>query len=135
MEQNLPELDLNDFIRGGAASRQAFSDELMGSLQRYGFFTLRNHLASAALLDQAYIHCAELFALPVARKQEYARGVRGYVPFGTEHAKDGSPADLKEFWQIGPQADPESAAPGQWAHLVPANIWPDAPPGFRPTFT
>jgi isopenicillin N synthase-like dioxygenase len=48
---------------------------------------------------------------------------------GTEHAKDRSAADLKEFWQIGPEA-PE-------AHEIrsaPPNLWPEAPRGFRETF-
>jgi isopenicillin N synthase-like dioxygenase len=48
--------------------------------------------------------------------------MRGYTPFGVEHAKNNAHADLKEFWQIGREGDP------------PANIWPDQP-GFRDTFT
>ena len=135
MEQNLPELSLTDFIDGGTESRRAFSDQLMSSLQRYGFFTLRDHLVPASLLEQAYAHCAALFAQPVARKLEYAGGVRGYVPFGTEHAKDRNAADLKEFWQIGPEAESGSAGSSPWGRLVPANIWPEAPEGFRQTFT
>ncbi|MEJ0008825.1 MAG: 2-oxoglutarate and iron-dependent oxygenase domain-containing protein [Steroidobacteraceae bacterium] len=135
MTRTLPELSLTDFSEGGNEARRAFSEQLMLSLQRYGFFTLRNHLVTATLLEQAYRQCATLFAQPLASKLEYARGVRGYVPFGTEHAKDGSPADLKEFWQMGPEADPGSAGSGHYSHLAPANAWPEEFHGFKQTFT
>ena len=34
---------------------------------------------------------------------------RGFVSFGTEHAKDSNAADLKEFWQVGQTNIPEGA--------------------------
>jgi isopenicillin N synthase-like dioxygenase len=133
MRRNIPELCLTDFTRGGSESRQAFVEQLMISLQRYGFFTLRNHLVPVPLLEQAYAHCAALFAQPVEWKFGHVRGVRGYVPFGIEHAKDTGAADLKEFWQIGPEGVAENSSP--WGQLLPGNIWPEAPQGFRQTFT
>ena len=34
---------------------------------------------------------------------------RGFVSFGTEHAKDSNAADLKEFWQVGQTNIPAGA--------------------------
>jgi isopenicillin N synthase-like dioxygenase len=72
-----------------------------------------------------------LFALPEADKRRYAGGLRGYTPFGTEHAKNHQFPDLKEFWQIGREID--HAAPSD--EPLPPNVWPTQWPEFRTVFT
>jgi len=68
-----------------------------------------------------------------AEKRKYIGGVRGYTPFGTEHAKDHAVPDLKEFWHVGREADPDEIA-GRHETFQP-NIWPAEPTGFKDTFT
>jgi isopenicillin N synthase-like dioxygenase len=129
MTRGVPELSLRDFTHGDAPARQAFSRALMDGLQRYGFIILKDHNVPTDLLGRAYDLAESVFALPETRKRRYAAGLRGYTPFGAEHAKDSRLPDLKEFWQIG--RDP---APGLPPEDFPPNVWPQEVPGFRETF-
>jgi isopenicillin N synthase-like dioxygenase len=130
MTKRVPELSLRAYTDGDAASRAAFSDGLFRGLKEYGFFTLADHNVSSDLLDQAYALSARVFALPEETKRRYAAGMRGYTPFGVEHAKDNARADLKEFWQIGHDPSPDAPADEPF----PANVWPEEVEGFRETF-
>lgn len=125
MTSPITHLDLRDFTNGGPAQKQAFVSSLMTGLKRYGFLTLSGHGVDPQLLRQSYAVSAAFFALPEAEKRRYAGALRGYTPFGTEHARDHAAPDLKEFWQIGHDA---GAGP------VQPNVWPDRPAGFRETF-
>lgn len=116
-----------DYTSGQPDRRQAFSDALTQGLQQYGFIILRDHPVPAALLERAYLLSAAFFDQSETIKRRYVGGPRGYAPFGLEHARDRAEPDLKEFWQIGPEA----AGPTESGL---ANLWPDSPAGFRPTF-
>ncbi len=127
---SVPTLSLKEFTQGSPADRAAFSDALMQGFQDYGFVILADHGVSEDLLEHAYQHAEEVFALPYALKRHYAAGMRGYTPLGTEHARDSSLPDLKEFWQIG--RDP---APGLPPEDFPPNVWPAEFPAFEKTFS
>src|SRR5262245_19741891 len=96
----VPELKLTDFTKGDAAAKRDFSRALMRGLQEYGFIVLKEHGVSTDVLARAYRLAEQVFGLDVATKKRYAAGMRGYTPFGVEHAKDNAHPDLKEFWQI-----------------------------------
>jgi isopenicillin N synthase-like dioxygenase len=131
MTQRVPELSLKAYTHGDAASRAAFSADLYQGLRQYGFFTLADHNVPAELLERAYDLSARVFALPEADKLKYAAGMRGYTPFGVEHAKDHAKPDLKEFWQIGHDPSPDAPADEPF----PENVWPAEVAEFRQTFT
>lgn len=131
MTRNVPELSLKDFTDGDAARRAAFSDAMMRGLQEYGFFILKDHGVPLDLLQRAYGEAERLFALPEETKRRYAAGLRGYTPFGVEHAKDSGHPDLKEFWQVGHDPSPDAPADEPFE----PNVWPDEAPGVRPAFT
>lgn len=126
----VPTLSLRDFTHGSQDQRAAFSNALMAGLQDYGFFILTDHNVPTDLLDAAYAQSAQVFDLPYVDKRRYAAGLRGYTPLGTEHAKDSSLPDLKEFWQIG-----REPAPGLPADDFPPNVWPQEVPAFQQTFS
>jgi len=130
MTDGVPTLSLKAFTAGDAAARAAFSADLMRGLQRYGFIILADHNVDEALLDEAYRLSAAFFAEDEAFKRRYAAGLRGYTPFGVEHAKGRSVADLKEFWQLGRDAYDPEAPDGDFA----PNVWPERPQGFEPVF-
>jgi isopenicillin N synthase-like dioxygenase len=130
MAKRVPELSLAAYLHGDEASRRAFSRALLEGLQDYGFIILKDHGAPTALLRRAYGLAEQVFALPEEVKRRYAAGMRGYTPFGVEHAKDSGHPDLKEFWQIGHEPAADMPAGLQ----LPANVWPDEAPGFRETF-
>lgn len=147
----VPELSLAAWTAGTTVSREAFAADLLRGLQRFGFVILKDHGVPTALLDRAYVLAEQLFALPEADKRRYSGGLRGYTPFGTEHAKNSRFPDLKEFWQVGrepgePDEPGESARAGGAPRpvkaegstdrddVLPPNLWPAAFPAFRETF-
>lgn len=128
--QNIPVVDLAEWHEGGAA-RQRFITGVGESLADIGFFAVRNHGVSDALLKRAYEVAAAFFHMPEATKARYhdaaKNGQRGYTGLGKEHARDSQAADLKEFWQLG--------RPG-WAHpRYGENPLVEEVPEFIPTLT
>ena len=130
MTRSVPELSLKAFTEGDAAQRAAFSDDLMRGLQDYGFFVLKDHGVSTDLLAAAYSLAQQTFALPEATKRRYAAGMRGYTPFGVEHAKDSGHPDLKEFWQVGHESSPDAPEDEPFE----PNVFPAEVPAVRGTF-
>ncbi len=130
MPDRVLELSLKRFTQGGVRDRETFSSDFLAGLQAHGFVILKDHGIAAELLKRAYGLAQEVFALPQEAKRRYAFGMRGYTPFGVEHAKDSGHPDLKEFWQIGhePAGNPSAD------EAFPPNVWPDESPGFRETF-
>lgn len=108
----VPQLSLRDERHGGAQSRREFCDAVFAGLRDYGFLTLGGHGSPTSLLDQVYELTESLFVQAPAAKLQHRGGLRGYTPFGTEHARNHHYPDLKQFWQIG--------------HEVPTgwNCWP-----------
>jgi isopenicillin N synthase-like dioxygenase len=129
-ENRVPELSLADYTHGTTAARDSFCRALMHGLQRYGFIILRDHPVPVSLLNRAYELSTTFFAQDEVTKRRYASGLRGYAPFRTEHAKGRTVADLKEFWQIGPERPDNSPRD----ETEPPNIWPAEPAGFKETF-
>lgn len=130
MSRTVPELRLSDFTGGDPSAQARFRSDLFASLRRWGFVVLADHNVPTDLLDQAYAQSAALFRQPLAVKGALAGGLRGYTPFGAEHARDSRAPDLKEFWQIGREPSPEALA----VEPLPPNVWPESPEGFRVTF-
>lgn len=127
MTRRVPTLDLRQYTHGLPDIRADFSRSFMQGLQDYGFVILSGHGIGPVLLNEVYVETAALFARPDAWKRSYAGGMRGYTPFGREHAKGHSVADLKEFWQVGPDTPPAGEDP----MLFPSNIWPAETPRFN----
>lgn len=130
MTRQVPELSLRAFTSGDAARRAAFAKQFSAGLREYGFIVLVDHNVPVDLLERAYAQAAELFALPEPVKRRYIGGLRGYTPFGTEHAKGNPNADLKEFWQIGHEPAPNARA----NEFSAPNRWPAEVAAFQSTF-
>ncbi len=128
MTDRVPELSVADFLGPDPARRERFAAGLFAGLQAYGFVVLRDHAVALDLLQRAYALAEALFARPDEEKRRYAAGLRGYTPFGVEHAKDSRHPDLKEFWQIGREPSPQADEP------FPPNVWPEEPQDFKPVF-
>ena len=124
---NVPTLDIRRFD----SDREAFVAEIGAAYREFGFCCISGHDVSHALIDHAYDVFQRFFALPADVKMKYhvpgSGGARGYTPFKVETAKDSQYPDLKEFWHIGRQIDPDS----RFADLMPPNLWPDEVPDFR----
>lgn len=129
-DTQIPTLSLSDQDRDA----QAFAQEFGRSFERFGFAVVADHGVPQPLIDRAWAMTEALFALPEGEKRRYhdagKGGARGYTPFKTEIAKGASAVDLKEFWHVGREL-PEGHV---FAPVMPPNVWPDRPDGFRETF-
>jgi len=101
----IPVVDLSKFVKGTAAEKAEFVQEIGNAFNSIGFVGVTNHGIPKSLIDGFYANSKAFFALPDAIKREYEipdlAGQRGYTSFGKEHAKQSKVADLKEFFQIG----------------------------------
>jgi isopenicillin N synthase-like dioxygenase len=126
--QNIPVVDLGDWQEGGAA-RERFVTAVGEGLADTGFFAVRNHGVSDALMKRAYDVAKQFFHQSTELKARYTdpakKGQRGFTGLGKEHARDSKAADLKEFWQLGrpgwdhPQYGDNPAVP-EVPELIPA---------------
>jgi isopenicillin N synthase-like dioxygenase len=129
--RHVPEISLRDFTHGSPDQKIQFQTKLFDGLRDYGFVILTDHNVGGKLLDEAYRLSEAAFALPHATKSRYCGGMRGYTPFGTEHAKGNHLPDLKEFWQVGRDV----VVTDTTDPLFPPNVWPEEIGGFDTTFT
>ncbi len=131
--QNIPVVDLRDWHAGGDARRR-FVMGVGESLAEIGFFAVQHHGVPDTLTRRAYDAARTFFHLPAATKDRYhdpaKHGQRGFTGFGTEHAKDSSAADLKEFWQVGRPDVPDDHPVHQ---IYGPNYWPSEVADFGPS--
>ncbi len=128
MQQNIPSIDLGDFLSGDPTRKQLFVQQLGEAYENIGFVALRNHGLSDELVDRLYAQVKAFFDLPLEVKMKYEieglAGQRGYTSFGKEHAKGATEGDLKEFWHFGQEVtdnDPikDTYEPNIWCEELP----------------
>ena len=128
---NIPSVDLSDFLSDDAEKKQKFVKQIGAAYEEIGFVSLKNHFLSDALVTELYKEIKCFFALDVEIKKKYEieglAGQRGYVSFGKEHAKGKKEGDLKEFWHFGQEPTPEANLP----ETYPKNIIVDELPNFN----
>lgn len=127
MSDTVKTIDYGQYRHGDQLDHQSFRLQLVSGLREQGFVRLVNHGLDPTFLRRCYHLSEAFFAQPESAKRTYAGALRGYTPFGTEHAKDHAAPDLKEFWQIGHEA--EAGRP-----VAQPNVWPEFPAGFRDAF-
>lgn len=103
--QNIPSVDLHDFLSKDPARKQKFINEIGKAYEDIGFVALKGHFLDEALVEDLYGEVKNFFSLPLEVKEQYEipgiGGQRGYVSFGKEKAKGHTQGDLKEFWHFG----------------------------------
>jgi isopenicillin N synthase-like dioxygenase len=131
IQQTIPVVDLEHYLRGGPSQKESFISDLGNALKDCGFFALQNHGVDHRLIEKAYALSEAFFDLPEATKKKYEnmelKGQRGFTSFGREHAKGASAADLKEFWHVGRELSPGHPLHGQYS----PNFWPSEIPEFK----
>ncbi|MGZ3700671.1 MAG: isopenicillin N synthase family dioxygenase, partial [Bdellovibrionota bacterium] len=130
MQQTIPVVDLNEYLRGGS-SRDQFVKRMGDALRDSGFFALQNHGVDSRLIEKAYQISAHFFDLPDATKRKYEevslKGQRGFTSFGREQAKGAPVPDLKEFWHVGRELPKEHPLNREYH----PNFWPTEIPEFK----
>lgn len=103
--QNIPSVDLSDFLSGDAKRKEKFVLEIGKAYEEIGFVALKGHFLSDELTENLYAEIKNFFSLPESTKKTYEiegiGGQRGYTSFGKESAKGKKEGDLKEFWHFG----------------------------------
>jgi isopenicillin N synthase-like dioxygenase len=129
--QNIPSVDLRDFLSDNPERKQKFVNEIGRAFEEIGFVALKGHFLNDQLVSELYGEIKNFFSLPLETKYSYQipgiGGQRGYVSFGTEHAKGRKEGDLKEFWHFGQYVDKES----KWADEYPDNVDVKELPNFN----
>lgn len=120
--QNIPSVDLRDFLSGDPERKQKFVNEIGKAYEDIGFVALKGHFLDDRLVDDLYAEVKNFFSLPLETKEQYEipgiGGQRGYVSFGKEHAKGRKAGDLKEFWHFGQYLEEDSKRQGEYPDNV-----------------
>jgi isopenicillin N synthase-like dioxygenase len=130
----VPSLDLEEFVSGDMKTKKAFVKKLGEAFQNIGFVAIKDHGLDQALQDSLYQAIQDFFALDADTKSKYERPKigfqRGYTGKGKEHAKGRNTGDLKEFYHVGQDlAQIDESDPVKKDY--PDNVWPEEVPAFR----
>lgn len=132
--EEVPSLDLADFISGDADKKAAFVQALGDAYNNIGFVAIKNHGLTEELTEKLYSLVKEFFSQPEDLKTKYEipglAGQRGYTGKGKEHAKGRTTGDLKEFWHWGQHVTDES---DPVKNEYPDNVDVAEMPAFLPT--
>ncbi len=135
----LPVIDISDLSSASPEDRHAVARELRRACLDKGFFYVKNHGVSEALVARVFSEAEKFFALPEQQKlavdKALSKANRGYEPLKGQTLEPGAPPDLKEGFYIGPEhaADDARVQAGKFNHGP--NQWPAALPGFHDTMT
>ena len=125
--KTIPQLDISDFD----SHRTEFVAQFGAAYQQWGFAGITGHGLEPSLIQAAFNTAKDFFDLAEDQKMTYESTTlgksRGYIPFGTEKAKDSEYSDLKEFYHVGREASGV-------AHLSP-NVWPREINEFEEVFS
>ncbi len=120
--QNIPSVDLRDFLSDDPVRKQKFVNEIGKAYEEIGFVALKGHFLSDELVENLYTEVRNFFNLPLETKSKYEvpgiGGQRGYVSFGKESAKGRKTGDLKEFWHFGQYVENDPKLEAEY----PANV-------------
>lgn len=126
--QQIPSVDLRDFLSDDPARKQKFVNEIGKAYEDIGFVALKGHFLDDKLVEDLYSEVRNFFSLPLEMKEKYEipgiGGQRGYVSFGKEHAKGRSAGDLKEFWHFGQYVSEGSKYSGEYPNNVEVSELP-----------
>ena len=129
--QNIPSVDLRDFLSDDPVRKQKFVKEIGKAYEEIGFVALKGHFLDDQLVEELYAEVKQFFELPVETKSKYEipgiGGQRGYVSFGKESAKGRTSGDLKEFWHFGQYVENDPKLEAEY----PANVVVEELPNFN----
>ncbi|MEG1377178.1 MAG: 2-oxoglutarate and iron-dependent oxygenase domain-containing protein [Myroides sp.] len=127
--QNIPSVDLRDFLSDDPVRKQKFVNEIGKAYEEIGFVALKGHFLSDELVEKLYQQVRNFFNLTLEVKEKYEipgiGGQRGYVSFGKESAKGRTTGDLKEFWHFGQYVENNDKLANEYPENVTVNELPE----------
>ncbi len=131
----IPVVDLTDSFSTDFLKRKAVAWEIHKACRDTGFFYIRNHGIPESVLQEQLGWGQKFFALPMdakmAIKKQQTHMRRGYEPMLTQILDLGSPADLKEDFQMANHLEPDHPLVRADTPNHGPNLWPNSLPGFR----
>ncbi len=125
----IPSVNLQDFLSDDPAKKQKFIQEIGDAYEQIGFVALKGHFLSDELVNSLYEQIKLFFELPLETKENYEiegiGGQRGYTSFGKESAKGRSEGDLKEFWHFGQYVENDAELAAKYPNNVTVNELPE----------
>ncbi len=127
-KENIPTVDLSQFIHGNTKAKKSFAKALGDGLRKYGFVALKGHGVPVELFNENYKQLGRVFNLEMDTKKQYHRpeigSQRGYSPLKGElkgSTVDGKKTrpDLKESWHTGRASN---VFPNEIPELKPASL-------------
>lgn len=135
----LPVIDLNLLGSEIPSDQQRLARELAQACLDTGFFYIRNHGISRALVEAVFHQSRLLFDLPEPDKEQINKARssanRGYEPLRGQTLEPGAPPDLKEGFYIGEELGEEDPRVQAGRFNQGPNQWPQTLPQFRDTMT
>jgi len=129
--ENIPSVDLSDFLSGNETRKQKFIKEIGEAYEEIGFVALKSHFLPDELSEKLYQDVKAFFDLPEKVKESYQidgiGGQRGFTSFGKESAKGKKEGDLKEFWHFGQEVVGNDKLKAEY----PKNVWVNEVPSFN----
>ena len=123
--QDIPSINLADFLSGDETRKLKFINEIGKAFQEVGFVALKGHFLNDELVSSLYSEIKNFFELPLETKCSYEiegiGGQRGYMSFGKEAAKGKKEADLKEFWHFGQYVEDNPALKAVYPENITVN--------------
>ena len=128
----IPSLDLADFLSGDASRKAKFVQDLGAAFNTIGFVAIKGHGLTNDFTSKLYSEVEQFFQSPDALKQTYEiegiAGQRGYIGKRKETAKGFKVPDLKEFYHVGqPRKEDGDSV---WSEY-PENVFPAEYPDFE----
>jgi isopenicillin N synthase-like dioxygenase len=143
---SVPVIDIEPFRQGGAPGRAAVAAAVDAACRDIGFLVVSGHGIPGRMLTEVGEVTRGFFDLSLEEKMRVGRPApdvsRGYVAVegesvGRSRDATATAGDLNESFMIGPVDAPDPAyasAPSAGRHFAP-NLWPDAPPALRGTYS
>jgi isopenicillin N synthase-like dioxygenase len=130
----IPIIDISAMQCEDWAKKMATAHAVREAAINVGFFYVKNHGISEAVIEAAHHTAGRFYDLPDVVKRQYDVAItkrhKGYVPVGGLSA-DPTTMDLQEGYEVGlelPADDPEHLA---GIPLLGPNLWPSELPEFQ----
>jgi isopenicillin N synthase-like dioxygenase len=132
-------IDLGPYLRGDPGARERAAKALGTASETLGFYFIRNHGVSQALIDRVFVEAERFHSLPLERKMavKCRDKVVGYLPLGGQTQrliyKGGKHPDRSASFYIKAEYPPDHPYRRAGHEWVFDNLWPEDLPGFRET--
>lgn len=135
----IPVIDIAGLRSGNPEDRDAVAAQLKAACEERGFFYVRNHGVSPALIERVFAATEDFFDQPIADKLLVDKALspcnRGYEPLRAQTLEAGAPPDLKESFYIGEEVAGDDPRVLAGRFNTGPNQWPAGLDGFHDTMT